>query len=109
MATISYKYAQSAIGGLPGRAEQIVPQVWRTATDLICSEPAPRKWLDMYYNMVSDIDNLLQEMIKLRSLMAAMHDDVDYVKAKTAWMRFKSSKQYQHPPEAETIRDTARK
>lgn len=96
MGMTSYNYIQSAIARLPGRAEQIVPQVWQTATDLIVSEPAPRKWLDMYYNMVSDIDNLLQEMIKMNTLMRDMHDDVDYVKAKTAWLRFKSSKQYKH-------------
>lgn len=92
----SYNYVQSGIARLPGRAEQIVPQVWQTATNLITSEPAPRKWLDMYYNMVSDIDNLLQEMIKMNALMGDMHNDIDYVKAKTAWMRLKSSKPYKH-------------
>ena len=96
MALTSYNYVQSAITRLPGRAEQIVPQVWQTAMGLVTSEPAPKKWLDMYYNMVSDIDNLLQEMQKMNALMLDMHNDVDYVKAKTAWLRFKSSKQYKH-------------
>ena len=96
MALTSYNYFQSAITRLPGRAEQIVPQVWQTAMGLVTSEPAPKKWLDMYYNMVSDIDNLLQEMQKMNALMLDMHNDVDYVKAKTAWLRFKSSKQYKH-------------
>ena len=53
----------------------------------IQQDPAPRHWLDMYYNMVSDIDNLLQELTQLRKLMAAMHNDNEPLKEKTAWMR----------------------
>ena len=62
-----------------------------STVDLVQRDPAPKHWLDMYYNMVSDIDNLLQEMIQLRKLMSDMHSDVEHVKDKTAWMRFQKS------------------
>lgn len=80
---------QTAIVRLPEMADNIV--TLSSTVDLVQRDPAPQHWLDMYYNMVSDIDNLLQEMVKLRKLMSDMHDDVEHVKEKTAWMRFQRS------------------
>lgn len=62
-----------------------------STVELVQRHPAPQHWLDMYYNMVSDIDNLLQEMIQMRALMADMHNDVEHVKEKTAWMRLQKA------------------
>ena len=45
----------------------------------------------MYYNMVSDIDNLLQEMVQLRKLMSDLHNNTEHVKDKPNWLR-KSSR-----------------
>ena len=83
------KTVETAVVRLPEMADNIV--TLSSTVDLVQCDPAPRHWLDMYYNMVSDIDNLLQEMIKLRKLMSDMHDDVEHVKEKTAWIRFQRS------------------
>lgn len=84
------KTVRTAVVRLPEMADNIV--VMSSTVELVQRDPAPRHWLDMYYNMVSDIDHLLQEMILLRKLMADMHSDVEHVKDKTAWMRLHKDK-----------------
>lgn len=80
----------TAVTRLPEMADNIVTM--SSTVELVQRHPAPQHWLDMYYNMVSDIDNLLQEMVKLRKLMADMHGDVEQVKEKTPnWIK-KNSK-----------------
>ena len=75
----------TAVIRLPEMADNIV--VLSSTVDLVLRDPAPRHWLDMYYNMVSDIDSLLQEMIQMRALMADLHSDVEHVKEKTPFVR----------------------
>ena len=70
---------------LPEMADNIA--TLSSAVRLMQQDPAPRHWLDMYYNLCSDVDNLLQEMSKVRKLMAEANTDVDHVKDKTAWIR----------------------
>lgn len=79
----------TAVARLPEMADNIA--TLSSTAKLVQQDPAPRHWLDMYYNMVSDIDNLLQEMIQLRKLIADMHNDVENGKDKAAWGR-KSNK-----------------
>lgn len=81
----AWRVLRTSVVRLPEMADNIV--TLSATVDLVQQDPAPRHWLDMYYNMCSDIDNLLQEMIVMRKLMADMHTDVDHVKDKTAWMR----------------------
>lgn len=75
----------TAMVRLPEMADNIA--TLSSTVNRIQQDPAPRHWLDMYYNMVSDIDNLLQELTQLRKVMAAMHNDNEPMKEKTTWMR----------------------
>ncbi|KAL3140989.1 hypothetical protein ABBQ32_005507 [Trebouxia sp. C0010 RCD-2024] len=84
------KTVRAAVVRLPEMADNIV--IMSSTVELVQQHPSPRHWLDMYYNMVSDIDNLLQEMVLLRKLMSDMHSDVEHVKDKTAWMRLHKDK-----------------
>ena len=84
------KTVRTAVVRLPEMADNIV--IMSSTVELVQKHPSPSHWLDMYYNMVSDIDNLLQEMVLLRKLMADMHSDVEHVKDKTAWMRLHKDK-----------------
>ena len=70
---------------LPEMADNIA--TLSSAVSLMQQDPAPRHWLDMYYNLCSDVDNLLQEMSNLRKTVAEANTDVDHVKDKTAWKR----------------------
>lgn len=84
------KTVRAAVVRLPEMADNIV--IMSSTVELVQQHPSPSHWLDMYYNMVSDIDNLLQEMVLLRKLMSDMHSDVEHVKDKTAWMRLHKDK-----------------
>ena len=79
------KASSTSLIRLPEMADNIA--TLSSAVRLVQQDPAPRHWMDMYYNLCSDVDNLLQEMTNLRKLMTEMHTDVDHTKDKTAWMR----------------------
>ena len=79
------KGSHTSIVRLPEMADNIA--TLSSAVRLMRQDPAPKHWLDMYYNLCSDVDNLLQEMSSLRKLMVELNTDVDHDKTKTAWMR----------------------
>ena len=63
-----------------------------SAAQLLQRDPEPKRWLDMYYNMASDVDNLLQEMVQLRKTMQSLqeHSQLEPVKEKAGWKRLNS-------------------
>ena len=42
-------------------------------TEIATLNPAPGRWLDMYYTMVDDIAGLHQENVKMRTIMSGCH------------------------------------
>lgn len=42
-------------------------------TEIATLNPAPARWLDMYYTMVDDIAGLHQENVKMRTIMSGCH------------------------------------
>ena len=85
LSTEASKASYTSFVRLPEMADNIA--TLSSAVRLVQQDPAPRHWLDMYYNLCSDVDNLLQEMSKVRKLMAEKNTDAAHVKDKTAWMR----------------------
>ena len=51
-------------------------------TEIATLNPAPSRWLNMYYTMVDDIAGLHQENIKMRTIMSGMQADIEHLKAK---------------------------
>ena len=51
-------------------------------TEIATLNPAPSRWLDMYYTMVDDIAGLHQENVKMRTIMSGMQADIENLKAK---------------------------
>lgn len=80
----------TAVVRLPEMADHIA--VLSSTVNQIQRNPAPRHWLDMYYNMASDIDNLLQEMMQLRKVMSDSHIDADGESVKDKSWRRKGSR-----------------
>lgn len=46
------------------------------------ADPAPGRWLDMYYTMCGDISGLHQENVKMRTIMSGMLADIEHLKSK---------------------------
>lgn len=89
-AVTAFNALSTAVVRLPEMADNIA--ALSSTVNQIQRAPAPRHWLDMYYNMVSDIDNLLQEMIQLRKVMSDIHSDADGESVKDKSWRRKGSR-----------------
>ena len=89
-AITAFNALSTAVVRLPKMADNIA--VLSSTVNQIQRDPAPRHWLDMYYNMVSDIDNLLQEMMQLRKIMSDIHSDADGESVKDKSWRRKGSR-----------------
>ncbi|DBA70640.1 TPA: hypothetical protein ACH3X2_012023 [Trebouxia sp. C0005] len=89
-AVTAFNALSTAVVRLPEMADNIA--VLSSTVSQIKRDPSPRHWLDMYYNMVSDIDNLLQEMIQLRKVMSDFHSDADGESVKDKSWRRKGSR-----------------
>lgn len=89
-AVTAFNALSTAVVRLPEMAGNIA--ALSSTVNQIQRAPAPRHWLDMYYNMVSDIDNLLQEMIQLRKVMSDIHSDADGESVKDKSWRRKGSR-----------------
>ena len=63
-----------------------------SAAQQLQQDPEPKRWLDIYYNMASDIDNLLQEMVQLRKTMQSLQErsQQEPIKDKAGWKRLNS-------------------
>jgi hypothetical protein len=89
-AVTAFNALSTAVVRLPEMADNIA--VLSSTVNQIQRDPAPRHWLDMYYNLVSDIDNLLQEMMQLRKIMSDTHSDADGESVKDKSWRRKGSR-----------------
>lgn len=89
-AVTAFNALSTAVVRLPEMADNIA--ALSSTVNQIQRAPAPRHWLDMYYNMVSDIDNLLQEMIQLRKVMSDIHSEADGESVKDKSWRRKGSR-----------------
>ncbi|DBA87324.1 TPA: hypothetical protein ACH3X1_004380 [Trebouxia sp. C0004] len=89
-AVTAFNALSTAVVRLPEMADNIA--VLSSTVNQIQRDPAPRHWLDMYYNMVSDIDNLLQETMQLRKVMSDIHSDADGESVKDKTWRRKGSR-----------------
>ncbi len=89
-AITAFNALSTAVVRLPEMADNIA--VLSSTVNQIQRDPAPRHWLDMYYNVVSDIDNLLQEMMQLRKIMSDIHSDADGESVKDKSWRRKGSR-----------------
>ena len=89
-AVTAFNALSTAVVRLPEMADNFA--ALSSTVNQIQRAPAPRHWLDMYYNMVSDIDNLLQEMIQLRKVMSDIHSDADGESVKDKSWRRKGSR-----------------
>ena len=89
-AITAFNALSTAVVRIPEMADNIA--VLSSTVHQIQRDPAPRHWLDMYYNMVSDIDNLLQEMMQLRKIMSEIHSDADGETVKDKSWRRKGSR-----------------
>lgn len=66
-----------------------------SAVQYVQQNPEPKRWLDMYYNLASDVDHLLQETVQLRKTMQRIQDrgPPEPVKEKGGWKRLSSFSQ----------------
>ena len=83
--------ASPTAAGLPGLADNIAKL--SSAVQRLQRDPEPKRWLDMYYNMASDIDSLLQETVQLRKAMQSLQDrpPPGSSRDKSGWKRINSS------------------
>ena len=51
-------------------------------TEIATLNPAPSRWLNMYYTMCDDIAGLHQENVRMRTIMSGMQADIEHLKAK---------------------------
>ena len=89
--TSTFTPTASPAAGLPGLADNVAKL--SAAVHRLQRDPEPKRWLDMYYNMASDIDNLLQETTQLRKAMQSLQDrpPPDNSRDKSGWKRMNSS------------------